>query len=75
MDFGKLHFGSIAINGVTYEHVVVIDRGKIRSARRSLQEIPRAVRTHPSLSRGEGTLEVPVPRNWHGKLWLASGDG
>ena len=59
MDFGKLHFGSIAINGVTYEHDVVIDRGKIRSARRSLQEIPRAVRTHPSLSRGEGTLEVP----------------
>ena len=34
MDFGKLHFGSIAINGVTYEHDVVIDRGKIRKRKK-----------------------------------------
>jgi hypothetical protein len=30
MDFGKFRFGSIAIDGVTYEHDVVIDRSKIR---------------------------------------------
>src|SRR6266852_6748264 len=29
MDFGKFHFGSIAINGVAYERDVVIDRGRI----------------------------------------------
>jgi hypothetical protein len=34
MDFGKFHFGSIAINGVTYEHDVVIDRGKIRKRKK-----------------------------------------
>lgn len=28
MDFGKIHFDSIAIDGVTYEHDVVIDCGK-----------------------------------------------
>src|SRR5208337_4735700 len=30
MKFGKLRFGSITIDGATYEHDVVIDRGRIR---------------------------------------------
>jgi hypothetical protein len=34
MDFGKFRFGSIAIDGVTYEHDVVIDRGKIRKRKK-----------------------------------------
>ena len=29
MDFGKVHFGSIVIDGVTYAHEVVIDRGEV----------------------------------------------
>ena len=29
MRFGKLHFGSITIDGVTYTHDVVIDRGRV----------------------------------------------
>jgi hypothetical protein len=29
MRFGKLHFGSIVIDSVTYTHDVVIDRGKV----------------------------------------------
>jgi hypothetical protein len=29
MDFGRLHFGSIVIDGVTYVHDVVIDRGEV----------------------------------------------
>jgi len=29
MRFGKLHFGSITIDGVTYKHDVVIDRGRV----------------------------------------------
>ena len=29
MNFGQLHFGSIVIDGVTYAHDVVIDRGKV----------------------------------------------
>jgi hypothetical protein len=34
MHFGKFHFGSIAIDGVIYEHDVVIDRGKIRKRKK-----------------------------------------
>src|SRR6202051_509808 len=34
MKFGKFHFGSIAVDGVTYEHDVVIDHGKIRKRKK-----------------------------------------
>jgi hypothetical protein len=34
MYFGKLHFGSLAIDGVTYKYDVVIDRGKIRKRKK-----------------------------------------
>ena len=34
MDFGKFHFGSIRIDGVTYERDVVIDRGKVRKRKK-----------------------------------------
>ena len=34
MDFGKFRLGSIAIDGVTYAHDVVIDRGKIRKRKK-----------------------------------------
>ena len=34
MKFGRFHFGSIAIDGVTYKHDVVIDCGKIRKRRK-----------------------------------------
>jgi len=30
MDFGKFRFGSLEIDGVTYEGDVVINRGKVR---------------------------------------------
>jgi hypothetical protein len=29
MRFGKLHFGSITIDDVTYTHDVIIDRGRV----------------------------------------------
>ena len=35
MDFGKFHFGRIEIDGVSYERVVVIDRGRIRKRKKS----------------------------------------
>ena len=34
MDFGKFHFGSVEIDGVSYEHDVVIDRGKVRQRKK-----------------------------------------
>src|SRR5713226_1851982 len=34
MDFGKFHFGSIVIDGVTYKHDVVIDRCRVRKRKK-----------------------------------------
>jgi hypothetical protein len=34
MRFEKFSFGSIRIDGVTYEHDVVIDRGKVRKRKK-----------------------------------------
>ena len=34
MRFGKFSFGSIQIDGVTYEHDVVIDGGKVRKRKK-----------------------------------------
>src|SRR5262245_27261180 len=34
MEFGKLHFGSIVIDGVSYGHDVIIDRGRIRKRKK-----------------------------------------
>jgi hypothetical protein len=34
MDFGMLSFGSISIDGIVYEHDVIIDRGKIRKRKK-----------------------------------------
>ena len=33
-DIEKLRFGSISIDGITYEHDVIIDRGKIRKRKK-----------------------------------------
>jgi len=34
MDFGKFRFGSLTIDGVTYERDVVIDRGELRKRKK-----------------------------------------
>src|SRR5438094_1669006 len=44
MHFDKFAFGSIQIDGSTYEHDVVIDRSQTQEE--TLQAIPRAVRPH-----------------------------
>ena len=56
MDFGKLHFGSIAIDGVTYGHDVVIDRGKIRRRRKKPSKKFRVEFGHTPVSVEE---EIP----------------
>lgn len=41
MHFGKYSFGSIHIDGVTYEHDVVIDRGEVQKRKKkAIQEVP-----------------------------------
>ena len=34
MRFGRLRFGSITIDGMTYAHDVIIDRGKVRKRKK-----------------------------------------
>ncbi len=38
MRFEAFSFGSIRIDGVTYEHDVVIDRGRIRKRKKKLSK-------------------------------------
>jgi hypothetical protein len=48
MRFDTFSFGSIQIDGSTYEHDGVIDRGEIRKRKKKpSKEIPRGVRPHP----------------------------
>jgi hypothetical protein len=56
MDFGKFQFGSIAIDGVKYEHDVVIDHGKIRKRKKKLSKKFRGEFGHTPISVEE---EIP----------------
>lgn len=50
MTFDNFSFGSLRIDGSTYEHDVVIDRGQIRKMQESaVQAIPRGLRTHTAI--------------------------
>ena len=40
MRFEEFSFGAIRIDGATYEHDVVIDRGEISKRQRKRQKIP-----------------------------------
>ena len=50
MRFGKYAFGSIRIDGVTYEHDVVIDRGKVRKRKKKPSKKFRDAFDHTPLS-------------------------
>src|SRR3989441_11425691 len=76
MHFDKFAFGSIEIDGSTYEHDVVIDRGEINKRQeKTLQEIPRGVRSYGAVRRGKDTLEMSAPRGRNRRAGRASSDG
>ena len=54
MRFEELSFGSIRIDGVTYEHDVVIDRGEVRKRRKRASKKFRDAFGHTPLSIEEG---------------------
>ena len=56
MRFQKFSFGSIRIDGVTYEHDVVIDRGKVRKRKKKASKRFRDLFGHTPLSVEE---EIP----------------
>jgi hypothetical protein len=53
MHFGKFTFGSIQIDGSTYEHDVLIDRGKIRKRKKKPSKKFRQEFGHTPLSAEE----------------------
>jgi hypothetical protein len=53
MRFGRFEFGSIRIDGVTYQHDVVIDRGKIRKRKKKPSRPFRGAYGHTPLSTAE----------------------
>ena len=53
MRFEKFSFGSLQIDGVTYEHDVVIDRGEIRKRKKKPSKAFRADFGHTPLSAAE----------------------
>ena len=56
MRFGKFSFGSIRIDGITYEHDVVIDHGQVRKRRKKPSKKFRDAFGHTPLSIKE---EIP----------------
>ncbi len=58
MDFENFSFGSIQIDGVVYEHDLVIDRGQIRKRKKKASKEYRAAYGHTPLS-----IKEDIP--WH----------
>jgi hypothetical protein len=56
MDFGSFSFGSVTIDGLVYDHDVIIDRGKIRKRKKKTSKKFRAEFGHTPLS-----VEEPIP--------------
>ena len=56
MRFEDFSFGSIRIDGTTYEHDVVIDRGQIRKRKKSL---PKSFVTNLDTHRSQSKRKYP----------------
>jgi hypothetical protein len=69
MQFESLSFGSIRIDGITYEHDVVIDRGKVHKRSKKPSRKFRDAFGHTPLS-----IEEEIP--WHcRRLVIGTGGG
>jgi hypothetical protein len=69
MQFESFSFGSIRIDGITYEHDVVIDRGEIRKRKKKPSRQFRDAFGHTPLS-----IEEQIP--WHcRRLVIGTGTG
>jgi hypothetical protein len=49
--FESYAFGSLTIDGVTYDYDVVIDRGSISKRSKALEAVPGRVRAHAAFRR------------------------
>ncbi len=69
MRFESLSFGSIQIDGITYEHDVVIDRGEVRKRRKRPSQRFRDAFGHTPLS-----IEEDIPWKCR-RLVIGTGTG
>ena len=61
MRFQAFSFGSIRINGVTYPHDVVIDRGQLRKRKKKpWKQFCDAFKAHTAVGGGGYSLEMPA---------------
>jgi hypothetical protein len=69
MRFESFRFGSIVIDGRTYEHDVVIDRGQVRKRKKGPSKPFRTAFGHTPLS-----IEEDIPWHCH-RLVIGTGTG
>jgi hypothetical protein len=64
MRFEECSFGSIRIDGVTYDHDVVIDRGEVQQTQEeAIQEVPPGLWTHAAVDGGRDPVDVQEARD------------
>jgi hypothetical protein len=64
--FTGYSFGSVRVDGVTYDHDLIIDRGKIRKRKKAASKRFRgAYGAHPALDRGGHPLAMSPAGDRH----------
>jgi len=72
MDFERFMFGSIRIDGVTYEHDLVIDRGRVaKRKKKPSKKFRAAFGPYTDLHKREDPLEMQQARDRH-RDWCAA---
>jgi len=66
VQFTGYSFGSVRVDGVTYDHDLIIDRGKVRKRKKAPSRKFRGrVRAHPAVRRGGHPLAMPPAGDRH----------
>jgi hypothetical protein len=73
MRFTGFSSGSIRVDGVTYDHDLVIDRGKIRKRKKAASRKFRGAYGHTPLCRGGHPVAVPPAGDRHRRRCRAAG--
>jgi len=74
MRFTGYSFGSIQVDGVTYDHDLIIDRGKIRKRKKAGSRKFRGAYGHTPLSVAEDIVAMPPAGHRRRRGWRAAGD-
>jgi hypothetical protein len=86
MQFTGFSFGSVRVDGVTYDHDLIIDHGTIRKRKKAASRKFRGayghtplsagkdiVRAHPAICRGGHSVAMPPAGDRHRRRWGAAG--